>query len=118
MSELAGNVQAQAVDIVEAVGTVTHRIAWQIVLACNLAFGGFANQIAERTKQPKDAVHADLQAALVPGVTLVGLNTAHGVAWDTLTGNPRDVSIVGSLRESQITWAGTQFPAGNARVIP
>jgi 3',5'-cyclic AMP phosphodiesterase CpdA len=53
----------------------------------------------------------------VPGVTLVGLNTAHGVAWDTLTGNPRDTSIVGSLRESQIAWAGTQFPAGDARVI-
>jgi 3',5'-cyclic AMP phosphodiesterase CpdA len=53
----------------------------------------------------------------VPGVTLVGLNTAHGVAWDTLTGNPRDTSIVGSLRESQIAWAGRQFPAGDARVI-
>ena len=53
----------------------------------------------------------------VPGVTLVGLNTAHGVAWDTLTGNPRDTSIVGSLRESQIAWAGAQFPAGDARVI-
>jgi 3',5'-cyclic AMP phosphodiesterase CpdA len=53
----------------------------------------------------------------VPGVTLVGLNTAHGVAWDTLTGNPRDVSIVGSVRESQIAWAGAQFPPGDARVI-
>ena len=53
----------------------------------------------------------------VPGVTLVGLNTAHGVAWDTLTGRPRDVSIVGSLRESQIAWAGTQFAANDARVI-
>jgi hypothetical protein len=42
-----------------------------IVLACNLAFGGFAGQIAERTKQPKEAVHAELAAALVPGVTLV-----------------------------------------------
>jgi len=53
----------------------------------------------------------------VPGVTLVGLNTAHGVAWDALTGNPRDVSIIGSLRESQIAWAGTQFSPGDARVI-
>jgi hypothetical protein len=42
-----------------------------IVLACNLAFTGFAGQIAERTKQPKDAVHDELTAALVPGVTLV-----------------------------------------------
>lgn len=42
-----------------------------IVLACNLAFTGFANQIAEKTKQPKDVVHEDFKAALVPGVTLV-----------------------------------------------
>lgn len=42
-----------------------------IVLACNLAFTGFASQIAERTKQPKDVVHEELKAALVPGVTLV-----------------------------------------------
>jgi 3',5'-cyclic AMP phosphodiesterase CpdA len=53
----------------------------------------------------------------VPGVTLVGLLTAHGVALDTLTGNPRDVSIIGSLRDSQIAWAGTQFAPGDARVI-
>jgi 3',5'-cyclic AMP phosphodiesterase CpdA len=53
----------------------------------------------------------------VPGATLVGLNTAHGVAWDTLTPNPRDVSIIGSVRAAQIAWAGTQFPAGDARVI-
>ena len=42
-----------------------------IVLACNLALGGFAGQIAERAKQPKDAVHAELVAGLVPGVKLV-----------------------------------------------
>lgn len=53
----------------------------------------------------------------VPGVTLVGLNTSHGVALDALTGRPRDVSIMGSLRESQIAWAGTQFTPGDARVI-
>jgi 3',5'-cyclic AMP phosphodiesterase CpdA len=53
----------------------------------------------------------------VPGATLVGLNTAHGVAWDTLTGNPRDVSIVGSVRQSQIAWAGAQFQGDDARVI-
>ncbi|HZS59537.1 MAG TPA: metallophosphoesterase [Gemmatimonadaceae bacterium] len=52
-----------------------------------------------------------------PGVTLVGINTAHGVAWDTLTGRPRDVSIVGSVRQSQIDWAATQFRSDDARVI-
>lgn len=42
-----------------------------IVLACNLAFTGFANRVAERTKQSKDTVHEEFKAALVPGVTLV-----------------------------------------------
>jgi hypothetical protein len=42
-----------------------------IVLGCNMALGGFADRIAERTKQPKGAVHAELKSALVPGVTLV-----------------------------------------------
>jgi hypothetical protein len=42
-----------------------------MVLACNLAFGGFAGIVADRTKQKKDDVHAEFQAALVPGVTLV-----------------------------------------------
>jgi hypothetical protein len=42
-----------------------------IVLACNLAFTGYAAQIATRTKQDKDVVFAEFKAALVPGVTLV-----------------------------------------------
>jgi 3',5'-cyclic AMP phosphodiesterase CpdA len=63
-------------------------------------------------------ISATLEPVLrVSGVTLVGLNTAHGVALDTLTGNPRDVSIIGSLRDSQVAWAATQFPPGDARVI-
>jgi hypothetical protein len=42
-----------------------------IVLACNMAFTGFAARIAVRTKQPKDTVHQEFTAALLPGVTLV-----------------------------------------------
>jgi intracellular sulfur oxidation DsrE/DsrF family protein len=42
-----------------------------IVLACNMAFSGFSDRIADRTKQSKDAVKAELTASLVPGVTLV-----------------------------------------------
>ncbi len=42
-----------------------------IVLACNLAFNGFATRIADRTKQRKETVQDELKAALVPGVTLV-----------------------------------------------
>ena len=42
-----------------------------IVLACNMAFGGFADRIAKRTKQEDDAVRDELKAALVPGVIFV-----------------------------------------------
>jgi 3',5'-cyclic AMP phosphodiesterase CpdA len=66
-------------------------------------------------------INPDLESVLrVPGVTFVGLNTAHGVAWHTLTWNYRDVSIIGDLRESQIEYARRQFeasPPEDARVI-
>jgi len=42
-----------------------------IVLACNLALGGLAYQIADKTKQPVDTVKAELAHGLVPGATLV-----------------------------------------------
>jgi 3',5'-cyclic AMP phosphodiesterase CpdA len=56
----------------------------------------------------------------LPGVTFVGLNTAHGVTWRTLTWNPRDIGIIGDLRPEQLGHAAEQFrraPAGDARVI-
>ena len=42
-----------------------------IVLVCNLALGGLAYQIADKTKQPVDAIKAELARGLVPGATLV-----------------------------------------------
>jgi 3',5'-cyclic AMP phosphodiesterase CpdA len=56
----------------------------------------------------------------VPGITMVGLNTAQGVLPQTLTWNVRDISIIGHLRKSQIERARAEFaksPAGDARVI-
>jgi 3',5'-cyclic AMP phosphodiesterase CpdA len=56
----------------------------------------------------------------VPGATLVGLNTSHGVSHRTLTWNLRDISIIGDLRRSQIERARAEFqasPADDARVI-
>lgn len=56
----------------------------------------------------------------VPGVTFVGLNTAHGVQAHTLTWNVRDVGVVGALCRSQIEWAREEFakaPPGDLRVI-
>jgi len=63
----------------------------------------------------------DLEPVLrVPGATLVGLNTSHGVTLRTLTWNMRDISIIGDLRRSQIERARIEFEASapdSARII-
>ena len=56
----------------------------------------------------------------VPGATLVGLNTSHGVTRKTLTWNVRDLSIIGYLTRTQIDHAREEFlksPATDARII-
>lgn len=56
----------------------------------------------------------------LPGATIVGLNTAHGVTRRTLTWNVRDLSIIGDLRRSQIERARLEFERsgpGDARVV-
>lgn len=56
----------------------------------------------------------------LPGATLVGINTCHGVIRHTLTWNLRDLSIIGYVREDQLARAADEFaktPPGDARVI-
>ncbi|HEX6575780.1 MAG TPA: metallophosphoesterase [Gemmatimonadaceae bacterium] len=69
----------------------------------------------------KTFISTNLEPVLrVPGATLVGLNTSHGVTWRTLTWNVRDISIIGDLREEQFDHAEEEFassPADDARVI-
>jgi 3',5'-cyclic AMP phosphodiesterase CpdA len=66
-------------------------------------------------------ISADLEPVLrVPGASIVGTNTSHGVAWYTLTTRPRDVSIIGVVTEAQldrITHACQQSPPGDARIV-
>jgi len=66
-------------------------------------------------------VSAELEPVLhVPGVTFVGLNTAHGVQLHTLTWNPRDIGVVGNLTPGQVEHARRVFeasPAGDRRAI-
>jgi 3',5'-cyclic AMP phosphodiesterase CpdA len=58
----------------------------------------------------------DLEPVLqVPGATFVGVNTAHGVTWGSLTLNPRDVSIIGNVEPSQIERVARGFAATPAR---
>lgn len=64
-----------------------------------------------------DTLEPELQ---VPGATFVGLNTAPGVQWYTLTANPRDVSVKGALRPAQLAHAAAVFsrsPSGDARIV-
>jgi 3',5'-cyclic AMP phosphodiesterase CpdA len=66
-------------------------------------------------------IRAELEPVMrLSGLTLVGLNSAHGIQPYTLTLRPRDLAVVGSLREHQWSRAGLQFgtaPAGDLRVL-
>ena len=66
-------------------------------------------------------ISKDLEPVLrVPGATIVGLNTSHGVTRKTLTWNFRDISIIGYLTRSQIEKARDEFsksPRTDARII-
>ena len=56
----------------------------------------------------------------VPGVTLVGLNSCHGIQPYTLTTRVRDLSVVGALRPQQWARARATFaaaPAGDLKVL-
>lgn len=63
---------------------------------------------------------SDLEPVLeLPGARFVGINTAQGVHPRTLTKRPRDISIIGDLRPSQLAWARDAFataPPGQLRV--
>jgi 3',5'-cyclic AMP phosphodiesterase CpdA len=63
----------------------------------------------------------DIEPVLrVPGATLAGLNTSHGVTRQTLTWNLRDISIIGVVRRAQVDRLRHVFaeaPADDARII-
>ena len=69
----------------------------------------------------KKWVYHDLEPVLsIPGVTLVGLNTSHGVTYRTLTTRVRDISIIGYVTRSQLETLREKFdraPADDARVV-
>lgn len=56
----------------------------------------------------------------LPGVTIVGLNSCHGVRTYTLTARARDLSVVGAIRPAQWASAKAAFdaaPAGDIKVL-
>lgn len=66
-------------------------------------------------------ISPDLEPTLtLPGVTIVGLNSSHGVRTYTLTTRARDLSVVGCIRDEQWERARAAFaaaPAGHLKVL-
>jgi 3',5'-cyclic AMP phosphodiesterase CpdA len=72
-------------------------------------------------KKYRQYIAEDIEPVVrVPGATLVGLNTSHGVLPETLTWRLRDISIIGYVREEQLARAAEAFsaaPGDSARII-
>ena len=86
---------------------------WRAPLGLGSTRAVYANYRAYISEELEPVLH-------LPGVTFVGLNTAHGVRGHTLTWNPRDIGVVGDLRRSQIERARAAFagsPSDDVRVI-
>lgn len=68
-----------------------------------------------------EIIGTDLEPTLrVPGVSIVGLNSAPGVMPWTLTWNPRDLRVKGGLTDAQLRDARRRLdasPAGDLRVL-
>lgn len=66
-------------------------------------------------------ISEDLEPVLrVPGITFVGLNSAHGVMPHTLKWNPRHIGVIGDITAAQVERARQRFaeaPTGDARVL-
>ena len=69
----------------------------------------------------REYISEDIEPVLrVPGATIVGINTCHGVIHETLTWNMRDLSVIGYVHDEQIDRAAREFanaPPEDARII-
>ncbi|MFI5246214.1 MAG: metallophosphoesterase family protein [Gemmatimonadales bacterium] len=91
-----------------------HDTAWWMA---PLGFGSVPAMYARYRKHVSDELEPVLH---VPGATIVGLNSAHGIRAFTLTARPRDLSVVGALREEQWQKARREFdiaPASDFKVL-
>ena len=91
-----------------------HDVAWW---KAPLSLGDEGAMLANYRK----FINEDIEPVLhVPGVTLAGLNTSHGVIAQSLTWRLRDISIIGIVRREQVDRLRRTFvaaPAGDIRVV-
>jgi 3',5'-cyclic AMP phosphodiesterase CpdA len=72
--------------------------------------------VPSMTDRYRKYVSEELEPVMqIPGATIVGLNSAHGIRPFTLTARPRDLSVVGALREEQWAKAKREFDGAPAR---
>jgi 3',5'-cyclic AMP phosphodiesterase CpdA len=91
-----------------------HDVAWWF---SPFGLGDDRKLLSKYRKYIGEAIEPTLR---VPGATLVGLNTCHGVIRQTLTWKLRDLSIIGFLRDDQLDRAAAEFaktPAGDAKIV-
>jgi 3',5'-cyclic AMP phosphodiesterase CpdA len=91
-----------------------HDVAWW---KAPLALGDESKLLANYRRYIDDDIEPVMR---VPGATLAGVNTSHGVTVDTLTWRLRDISIIGIVTKAQLDHLRTVLantPAGDARVV-
>ncbi len=91
-----------------------HDVAWWMAL---MGLGSYRAMFTRYRAFVREELEPVLHEA---GVTLVGLNSAHGIQSYTLTTRPRDLSVVGTLRPSQFSRARHEFeaaPRGDLKVL-
>lgn len=82
-----------------------HDVAWWMA---PLGLGSVNAMSARYRKFIRDDLEPQLR---LPGMTLVGLNSAQGIRPFTLTTRPRDLSVVGAVRDEQWAKAKRAFDA-------
>ena len=91
-----------------------HDCAWW---TAPLGFGDYYGMFSRY----REAIRSDLEPTVrIPGATIVGVNSAHGVQSYTLTKRPRDISVVGAVRGRQWERARVAFslaPAADLKVL-
>jgi 3',5'-cyclic AMP phosphodiesterase CpdA len=86
---------------------------WSAFLGAGDRYGMFARY--------REYIRSDLEPRVsIPGATIVGINSAHGIQSYTLTTRPRDLSIVGAVRGRQwenVRRAFSLAPPGDLKVL-